>query len=455
MDLKSLIAVCEANHEFVPISAPVTGQLELAAIVRRVMLKSTTPPVLHFTCVDQGDVSCITHLFATKERIAHHLIGNDGVSLHERMNALSPSVCSYHRFMDYLHASFEDDFEKCSTPQMSSLNDLSQLPTLKYWPNDAGSYLSLAVAICRNKDNQQINCGVYRIQIHGPYQATVHFLPNSDGYKLFTEYQKCGEPMPVALVLGCDIALIFAAVFPLASAISEFTFAHFIQNQPLKVYQSQHYSLPIPIASQVVIEGYIDPNDTLIDGPFGNHEGYYSEARLCPVLYVQNIVARDKPIIPITVVGPPPNENMVLGSYITDLLIPLVKREIPQVIAIVMPQETIFHRCAFVQLHVDNEIETVKEQIKRHPLFIHSKLLVFVSDDIDVMNPHMLYWHVINYAHRNQIHLNFCYEKQVVIDVTANSNGLSKLTYDHNMTQQIQSRWLELGLGVLNSVGDQ
>ncbi len=375
------------------------------------------------------------------------LTGNDGVSLAQRMERLDDSLGSFPLFMSWLSAADELKPKEVCPPEMIRLDDFTDLPAIKVWPRDAGHYLSLAVVISRTRQGERVNCGIYRVQIHGPHQATIHFRPGSDGQKIFAEYKKHNEPMPIAIVLGCDPALMFAAVFPLSAQTSEFCFASYIQQQPISFYCSELSSLPIPTPSEIVIQGSLDPTMTLPEGPFGNHEGYYSDVKQCPVFHLDRIETCANAVIPITMVGGPPTENMVLGAYISQLMIPFVKRQIPQVLDVFMPPETIFHGCAVIQLRLDDQLETVKQQVRNQPLFINSKLLVFVDSEIDAHNPQQLIWRVMNHYCHNGHKVNVGTAEQIVIDTTGCcSKQQHRLYSDAEIERQVSVRWQELGL---------
>ncbi|OQY25067.1 MAG: hypothetical protein B6I37_02170 [Desulfobacteraceae bacterium 4572_35.2] len=447
MKFRCCIELLQNNGQLKEVTVPVSAQLEMAAIVKRQLTKSSSSPALLFRSIEECSFSCVANLFGTTDRISMILSGNDGDSLDQRMAQLDDGLDSFSSFMSWLSAADECKPKRVCPPDMIQLDDFSDLPAIKVWPEDAGHYLSLAVVICRTRQGQRVNCGIYRVQIHGPRQATIRFRPGSDGHRIFAEYQKHNEPMPIAIVLGCDPALMFAAVFPLSSHASELCFASYIQQQPLSFYCSELSSLPIPTPSEVVIQGSLDPAMTLPEGPFGNHEGYYSDIEQCPVFNLEHIESRRDAVIPTTMVGGPPTENMVLGSYVTQLIIPLVKRQIPQVLHIFMPPETVFHGCAFIQLHVDDQLETVKQQIQNHQLFVHSKFLVFVDDEIDVNQPQQLFWRVINHYRHSAFNVNIASTEQIVIDTTGCClMPHQRLHSNAEIEKKVSERWHELGL---------
>lgn len=450
MKFHNCINLLYNTSELVEITAAVSPHLEMAEIVNQVVAQSPLSPALMFHSVEGSVFSCVANLFGTTDRISMILSDKDSVNLAQRMKRLDRSITSFAAFMSWLATANEFKPKKVCPAEMICHDDFSALPAIKVWPQDAGTYLSLAVVICQTRKGQQVNCGIYRVQIHGSHQATIRFRPGSDGQKIFAEYQKNNEPMPVAVILGCDPALMFAAVFPLSAGISEFCFASYIQQQPVTYYCSELNSLPIPTASEVVIQGSLDPIRTLAEGPFGNHEGYYSDVEQCPIFNLERIESRINPVIPITMVGTPPTENMVLGSYIAELMIPLVKRQFPQVVEVFMPPETVFHGCAFVQLLVDNQLEAVKQQLQHHPLFTHSKFIVFVDEEIDVHRPHQLFWRLFNHYLHSDKKFNIGTAERIVIDATVNRIVPHSLRFCTETKKNVSDRWHELGLDSIN-----
>lgn len=447
MEFRRCIELLHRSGDLVDITASVSPRLEMAAIVNRVVAESQLSPALLFHAVSKSSFPCVANLFGTSDRISKILSAVDGVDISTRMAQLDSTIESFESFMDWL--SIKEDFKpkRVCPPEMIRHEDFSALPEIVVWPQDAGHYLSFAVIISQTMQGKRVNCGIYRVQLHGSHRATVHFRPGSDGQKIFAEYQKNNEQMPIAIVLGCDPALMFAAVFPLGNQTSEFCFASYIRQQPIPYYTSELNTLPIPTQSEIVIQGSLDPTMTLPEGPFGNHEGSYCDVVQCPVFTLERIESRSNALMPVTMVGGPPTENMVLGSYIAELIVPLVKRQIPQVLKVYIPPETVFHGCAFVQLSVDEQIADVKKQVQSHPLFVRSKLLVFVDDLLDIDQPQQLYWRVMNHYLHNGNKMNLDNSKRIVIDtIGCSEKKLRLLQPNPEIEKKVSIRWHEFGL---------
>lgn len=426
------------------IQAPVSPTLELSAIVNNVVKQQLQSPALLFTNVRGSRWPILFNIFGGEQRLTSVLTAADGVRADQRIHLLADEVTGYRSFGSWLATQPSLNPTHVEHYAMCSCRDLSIFPQLQIWPQDAGCYLSMAVVVSRTLSGQHINCGLYRIQLHDSHRATIHWRPGSDGKRIFDEYRNVGKPMPVVIVLGCDPALTFAAGFPLPSEADEFQFAAFIQQSPVKVFTSELNGLPVPIPSEFVLEGFVDPQQTLPDGPFGNHQGFYSDVVQCPVFHLSRLATQVNAIFPATVIGPPPMETCLFGQAFVTLILPLLQLEIAQIVDINMPAETIFIGCTLISLRVDDEIDTVKEQLVNHPLFNNSKLLVFVDEAIDVQQPNLVFWRVLNQPFDRTVHMH---SGRVVIDATDwVQTGRKEVLFPEHIERQIAERWQDYGL---------
>ncbi|MEA3465736.1 MAG: UbiD family decarboxylase [Thermodesulfobacteriota bacterium] len=444
MHFRHHVAQIRSYGNLITIQAPVSPTLELSAIVNRVVKQQSPSPALLFAQVCGSRWPIMFNMFGVQQRISSILSGSDGVSAGQRIRLLGNEVSGYLSFGSWLAKQPDLSPQYVESPPMIDGIDLSMLPQLQIWPEDAGSYLSMSVVISRTLSGQHVNCGMYRIQLHDSHLATIHWRPGSDGQRIFDEYRKAEQLMPVVIVLGCDPALTFSAGFPLPPEADEFQFAAFIQQTPVNVFTSKVNGLPVPTPSEFVLEGFVDPQQTMSDGPFGNHQGFYSDAVQCPTFHLHRLSARADAILPATVIGPPPMETGVLGQAFVTLILPLLQREIAQVIDIYMPLETIFVGCTFIRLRVDDEIDKAKEQLSQHPLFDRAKLLVFVDESIDVQQPQQVFWRVLNQQLDRAVQMN---TGRIVIDATGwRKDGRNEVLFPEHVEHQVTERWREYGL---------
>ena len=449
MPFRSYLQSLRVRSECKEISAPVAPELELAAIVNRATSTCTAAsnvPLL-FTAVDNLPAAILANLYGTPQRIEQILTGVDGVTLPERIAATDKfaihNIGGVESFAGWL--SQQQDFITVKEPdvEMTPLINLDCLPQIKVWPQDAGCYLSMAVVISRSLDGQRISCGLYRLQFHSKTHLTIHWRPGSDGVALFAEYQAAGIAMPIAIVLGGDPVLTYAACFPLPAQVSEYCFATFIKQQPLEVISSAVHGLPVPASCEYLLEGTVSVTHKLDDGPFGNHQGFYSGRVMCPVVDVSRVIARSKPIMPVSIIGPPPTESAVIGSSFMPILLPLLRRDIAQLIDVYMPMETIFHGCALISIEVDGRLPEIIQQLKKCPLLSSSKLLVFVDGSIDVQRPLQVFWRIVNQQDKYPIKI---IDGTCIIDATGSyKKGSTMLVADSGIERLVDTRWQEFG----------
>lgn len=424
--------------------------MELAAIVRRFVHSANIDAALLFNHVNGCKWPVLTNLFSSKMRINQLVGGQTFSSLFELSDTLDKGINSFTLFSTWLQGQEDLVTVAGELPAQDELNGLDQLPALQVWPKDGGHYLSMAVVICRALDGEELSCGLYRVQVHGNRLATIHWRAGSDGARLFASYQNAGVAMPVTIVLGCEPALTYSAAFPLPPGCSEFNFAAFLQQQPIMIHDSSNSDIPVPATSEFVLEGVVSAKQQMYDGPFGNHQGFYTDKVLCPLFELKQLTARKDAIFPASIVGPPPSESSVIGASFIDFILPLMQREIEQLVDIYMPQETVYHGCALIRLRVDAMIEQVKSQIIQAPMFRNSKLLVFVDEYIDVKAPARVLWRIMNQSLNDVVQFK---GGKMVIDATRWNKGARRLlNSDPDTEQLLNKRWAEYGLGSM--VGD-
>lgn len=434
----------QSNSEILKINAAISGDLEMAALTRRCYRSNPAVPPLFFTSVADSKWKILANLFGTNQRCAQLATATQYTSLSLCSNNLPEHIKSLASFGDWLHSS--PKLQPCSAKSlpMRGLSGLYALPRLKIWPEDAGAYLSMAVVIWRSINAERVGCGLYRVQIHSDSQASIHWSTGSDGAQEYAQYQQAGMEMPVAIVLGCEPAFTFAAALPLSGEIDEYMFAAFMQQLPMQIVASEVQGLPVPCQCEFILEGVVRPQGTLIDGPFGNHQGFYSHPGHCPIFDLKRASAREQAIFPVSIIGPPPSESSAIGSCFADFYLPLLRREIDQLLDIYMPEETFFHGCALISLRVDSMLEQVKTRIRSSILLRNSKLLIYVDADIDVRQPQQVFWRVINQLRPDLIqHSGATME----IDTTKwHQEQRRLLCPDLHIEQLLDARWGEYGL---------
>src|SRR5881398_3600963 len=268
--------------------------------------------------------------------------------------------------------------------------DLAELPIPVCWPEDGGPYITLPGVITRDPGTGVRNVGMYRIQVLGPNELAVHWRAMAAR----------GERMPVAIALGGDPASIYAASAPLPPTIDEFLFAGFLRKEPVRLAKALTSDLEVPAEAEVVIEGYIDPREELVlEGPFGDHTGFYSLADYYPRVHVTAVTMRAEPIWPHTIVGRPPMEDYWLGHATERIFLPLLKLTIPEIVDIHMPAAGIFHNLVFVSIdkQYPGQAYKVMNGLWGQGLMSLAKVIIVFDQDVNVQDPREAWWVALNH----------------------------------------------------------
>ncbi len=406
-NLGAFLAHLEATGDLVSISEPVSTVLEATEVHRRVI--AAGGPVLRFTRPIKADggeseLSLVVNLFGTVSRVAAAL-GADGpqglAALGELLAALRQPVPprglrdGLRRWSEFRAAlNGRPDLVRHAPCQahvrLGADVDLARLPVQTCWPEEPGPLITWPVAITRPPDDdgaQACNLGVYRMQVLGRDRAIMRWLPRRGGARHHQMWRKLGKPMPVAVVVGADPALLIAAATPIPETVSEYVFAGALRGARTALVPAKTVPLLVPAEAEIVIEGYVDPEETAPEGPFGDHTGYYNAVDRFPVLRVGAITHREAPVYLSTFTGRAPDEPSVLASALVDVFVPLVRQTFPEVIDCWMPPEACSYRVAVISLR-----KAYPGQARRLmmgfwsllPQFAMTKMLIIVDDDIDV-----------------------------------------------------------------------
>ena len=220
--------------------------------------------------------------------------------------------------------------------------DLGKLPILTSWPKDPGPFVTLPMVITRDPATGVQNVGMYRMQVTGSHTTFMHWQRHKGGAAHFRAWkeQRPGERMPVAVALGGDPATMYTPTAPLPPGIDEYLFSGFLRREPLQVVEATSSDLRIPAEAEMVLEGYVDPQEPFgMEGPFGDHTGFYTPQDLFPVFHVERITMRREAIYPATIVGIPPVEDVYLGGATERIFLPLMRLTMPEIVDYHMPPE--------------------------------------------------------------------------------------------------------------------
>ena len=275
--------------------------------------------------------------------------------------------------------------------------NLDILPILTCWPDDGGPYITLPLVFTKDEKTGKRNVGMYRIMKQGPHETGMHWQRHKVGSRHFAEFESKGRDIPVAIVLGGDPAMTYAATAPLPDDIDEMVFAGFIRKKPIELVKCKTIDVEVPADADFVIEGTVTAGQRRTEGPFGDHTGYYSLADNYPVFHVTAITHRRRAIYPCTIVGPPPMEDKYIGLATERIFLPLARLIVPEMIDYHLPSEGAFHNLALVRIKKSYPGQAFKVM---HALWglgqmMFTKCIVVVDEDVDVQNPGEVVWRAL------------------------------------------------------------
>ncbi|MEI7766277.1 MAG: menaquinone biosynthesis decarboxylase [Phycisphaerae bacterium] len=274
--------------------------------------------------------------------------------------------------------------------------DLNMLPIIQCWPEDGGRYITFGQIVTRHPETGARNLGMYRVQVFDHQTTAMHWHPHHDGARHFRAYARQGKPCPLAISLGGESVLPYAATAPLPPGIDEHMFAGFLQGRGIDLVACKTVPLEVPANAEIIIEGYVDPRQTILEGPFGDHTGFYSLADQFPVFRVTAITHRRDPIYPTTIVGKPPQEDYYLGKATERLFLPLLKILVPDILDYDLPMFGVFHSCVFVKIRKEYAYHArkVMHAIWGAGQMAWTKMIVVVDEHVDVHNIDDVMFHV-------------------------------------------------------------
>jgi 4-hydroxy-3-polyprenylbenzoate decarboxylase len=348
--------------------------------------------------------------------------------------------------------------------------DLRDIPIITCWPEDGGPYVTLPMVISRDPKRGIRNVGMYRVQYDSPNTLKMHWQRHKVGAAHWREMAARGERMPVCIAVGADPASIYSASAPLPPTVDEFIFAGFLRKEPVSLVRAVTCDLEVPAEADFVFEGYIDPSeDLVVEGPFGDHTGFYSEADYYPRVHVTAVTMRRDAVYSTTIVGVPPMEDFYLGHATERIFLPLLKLTIPEIVDYHMPAEGIFHNLVFVSIdkQYPGQAYKVMNAMWGQGLMSLAKVLVIVDKDVDVRNPFEAWWVALNNIdperdtrftmgpmdvldHSSRA---FTYGSKMGIDATRKfpeegftRNWPTRIAMDDATKARVDAMWSELGL---------
>jgi 4-hydroxy-3-polyprenylbenzoate decarboxylase len=275
--------------------------------------------------------------------------------------------------------------------------DLARLPIQTCWPGDAGPLITWGLTVTRGPLKPRQNLGIYRQQVIAPNKVIMRWLAHRGGALDFRDHcqKHPGEPFPVAVALGADPATILGAVTPVPDTLSEYQFAGLLRGAKTELVKCLGNSLQVPASAEIVLEGHIAPGETALEGPFGDHTGYYNEQERFPVLTLLRITLRRDPIYHSTYTGKPPDEPAILGVALNEVFVPLLQKQFPEIADFYLPPEGCSYRLAVVSMrkqypgHAKRVMYGVWSFLRQ---FMYTKFIIVTDDDVNVRDWKEVIW---------------------------------------------------------------
>ena len=413
-DLRDFVAQLETRGELRRVGIEIDTRLEMTEICDRV-LRAGGPAIL-FDKPKGQSMPVLANLFGTPRRVALGM-GQESVE----------ALRDVGRLLAYLKEpeppkGLKDAWDKLPvlkqvlnmSPRIVSSApcqeivwegtdvDLSRLPIQHCWPGDVAPLITWGLTVTRGPAKPRQNLGIYRQQVIGRNKVIMRWLAHRGGALDFRDHclQSPGQPFPVAVVLGCDPATILGAVTPVPDNLSEYQFAGLLRGAKTELVKclgslQAKADLQVPASAEIVLEGYIDPAETALEGPYGDHTGYYNEQSTFPVFTIERICMRRNPIYHSTYTGKPPDEPAMLAVALNEVFVPLLQRQYPEIVDFYLPPEGCSYRLATVSIrkqypgHAKRVMFGIWSFLRQ---FMYTKFIIVVDDDIDVRDWKDVIW---------------------------------------------------------------
>ncbi|WP_026596591.1 4-hydroxy-3-polyprenylbenzoate decarboxylase [Methylohalobius crimeensis] len=408
-DLRDFIRQLERREQLKRISPEVDPHLEITEICDRT-LKAEGPALL-FERPKGSEIPLLGNLFGTPERVALGMGAESVEALREvgkllaflkepdppkgmrdawekwpvfkKVLSMAPKVLK--------HAPCQEVILEGSEV------DLGRYPIQTCWPDDVGPLITWPLVITKGPHKERQNLGIYRMQVLERNKTIMRWLAHRGGALDFREWQQSrpGEPFPVAVALGADPATILAAVTPVPDTLSEYAFAGLLRGGKTEVTRARLSDLQVPASAEIVLEGFIYPEETAPEGPFGDHTGYYNEVEKFPVFTVESITQRQSPIYHSTYTGRPPDEPAVLGVALNEVFVPILQKQFPEITDFYLPPEGCSYRLAIIGMkkqypgHAKRVMLGLWSFLRQ---FMYTKFVIVTDDDIDIRNWKDVIW---------------------------------------------------------------
>ncbi|MWN90339.1 4-hydroxy-3-polyprenylbenzoate decarboxylase [Gilliamella sp. Pra-s65] len=408
-NFRDFLDYLEQQGELKRISFPVNPYLEMTEIADRVLRNEG--PALLFENPIGYDMPVLCNLFGTAKRVAMGMGREDTSALREIGELLAflrepeppKGIKQFFNVLPkYKQVLNMPVKHRSSAPCQEMIFkddevDLTRLPIMHCWPDDVAPLLSWGLTITKGPYKERQNLGIYRLQCLGKNKLIMRWLSHRGGALDFAEWQQVhpNERFPVSVAIGADPATILGAVTPVPDTLPEYAFSGLLRGSRTEVVKSLSNDLEVPASAEIVLEGYIDPNELASEGPYGDHTGYYNEIEQFPVFTVTHLTRRKDAIYHSTYTGRPPDEPAVMGLALNEVFIPILQKQFPEIVDFYLPPEGCSYRIAIVTIkkqypgHAKRVMMGVWSYLRQ---FMYTKFVIVCDDDINARDWKDVMW---------------------------------------------------------------
>ena len=408
-DLREYVESLEEIDQLRRIKTRVSVDLEIAEILRRVMYKNEGPAVL-FENVEGYKIPVLGNAFGSLRRLKIALDMENFEEIGERMSALTrlkipQGLLNKFKMLPKLSEIADYGPKNVNSGPITEVIETSNpsldiLPIIKSFPKDSGRFITFGITVTKNPETQIRNMGVYRLQVIDSKKAIMHWQIHKRGALHYEMNKENSQKTEVAIVIGADPATVFSAVAPVPEGLDKFLFAGITRKKGIDLVKCRTIDVEVPVTAEIVLEGYVDPSELNVEGPFGDHTGYYTPPEPFPTFTLTGIMMRKNPIYLTTVVGKPILEDAYIGKVIERSFLPLVRLFQPEVVDFSMPPAGWFQGLAIVSIkkRYPGQAKKVMMGLWGMGQLSLTKILIAVDQDVNVHDMNDVIWAVTTRA---------------------------------------------------------
>ena len=408
-DLREYVESLEEIDQLRRIKTRVSVDLEIAEILRRVMYKNEGPAVL-FENVERYKIPVLGNAFGSLRRLKIALDMENFEEIGERMSALTrlkipQGLLNKFKMLPKLSEIADYGPKSVNSGPITEVIETSNpsldiLPIIKSFPKDSGRFITFGITVTKNPETQIRNMGVYRLQVIDSKKAIMHWQIHKRGALHYEMNKENSQKTEVAIVIGADPATVFSAVAPVPEGLDKFLFAGITRKKGIDLVKCRTIDVEVPATAEIVLEGYVDPSELNVEGPFGDHTGYYTPPEPFPTFTLTGIMMRKNPIYLTTVVGKPILEDAYIGKVIERSFLPLVRLLQPEVVDFSMPPAGWFQGLAIVSIkkRYPGQAKKVMMGLWGMGQLSLTKILIAVDQDVNVHDMNDVIWAVTTRA---------------------------------------------------------